>query len=219
MLEIFNSLGNYARTVNEVLPQLASSHQLWVYGILFLIIFAESGIILTPFLPGDTLLFAAGSLIARPGSGLSLLMMFFILLAAAILGNTVNYWIGKNYGSTFLSRFVRLAAPQRRLSEFFTKHGTTAIIYARFFPVLRTLAPFFAGSSEMPQQKFMVHSTSGAVIWVGLFLFAGYFLGNFKLISDNFALIIMLLLLLSLVPAVGDTIRKRVVRARLGPGC
>ncbi|NJR41585.1 MAG: DedA family protein [Akkermansiaceae bacterium] len=186
-------------------------HGTLVYGLLFLIIFCETGLVVTPFLPGDSLLFAIGAIAAEPSSGLNIWIAAVILLIAAILGDTVNYWIGRKFGSWMMSKFPRIVKPShiQKTNEFFTQYGGKTIIIARFVPIVRTFAPFVAGSGEMDYRRFMMFNVVGAVLWVGLILPAGWFFGGFEVVQKNFELVVLAIIFISILPMIIEIARAK----------
>lgn len=191
------------------LSRIIAQYGTWTYLILFLIVFCETGLIVTPFLPGDSLLFAAG---AFAGLGaLDPTLLFLLLTAAAIIGDTVNYWVG-SYGGTRAftpnSRFLRQEYLDRT-HAFYERHGGKTIILARFVPIIRTFAPFVAGLGRMTYAKFLAYNVIGAVAWVGIFVFGGFFFGNLPAVKENFTLVILAIIALSVLPIALETIRAR----------
>ncbi len=182
----------------------------WLYVILFLIIFCETGLVVTPFLPGDSLLFAVGALTARP-DGLSFWIIVTTLSAAAIIGDSVNYWIGYFLGNKLQQRFPRLIKPEhiRQTHEFYERYGGKTIIIARFVPIIRTFAPFVAGVGKMTYSRFMLFNVTGALLWIGLLVPAGYFFGNLEFVRKNFSLVVLAIIFLSILPAVVEILRER----------
>lgn len=186
------------------LAELFSQYGLWIYGILFLIIFCETGLVVTPFLPGDSLLFATGALVAiSASSGLDINLMALIVVSAAFLGNIVNYTIGRFFGKQLFrnpnSKIFRRDYLDKAHS-FYDKHGGVAIIMTRFIPIIRTFAPFVAGMSGMKYPKFIAYNIVGALLWVGIFLYAGYHFGNIPSVRKNFTLLILAILVVSVLP-------------------
>lgn len=187
------------------LAQLSSSLGLWLYAVLFLIVFCETGLVVTPFLPGDSLLFAVGALAAVEGSGLDVVTVGVVLLIAAILGDNLNYQIGRYIGPKIFSQPRSLFLnPEylRRTHSFYEKHGGKTVFLARFLPILRTFAPFIAGVGEMRFRNFFLFSATGSVVWISCFLYAGYSFGNIEWVKRNFASVVMAVILVSLLPAV-----------------
>lgn len=181
-----------------------------LYVILFLIIFCETGLVVTPFLPGDSLLFAVGALTARP-DGLSFWIIVTTLSAAAIIGDSVNYWIGYFLGNKLQQRFPRLIKPEhiRKTHEFYERYGGKTIIIARFVPIIRTFAPFVAGVGKMTYSRFMMFNFAGALLWIGLLVPAGYFFGNLEIVRKNFSLVVLVIIFLSILPGVIEFLRER----------
>lgn len=182
----------------------------WTYAILFLVIFAETGFVFTPFLPGDSLLFAAGAFAATGSFNLSLL--FLLLALAAFLGDTVNYWIGNYIGPRIFSeKKVRFLKKEHleRTHKFYEKYGGKTIIIARFIPIIRTFAPFVAGIGSMTYMRFISYNIFGGVLWVGLFLMGGYFFGNLEIVRRNFSLVIIAIILISVLPGIIEFLRHR----------
>jgi membrane-associated protein len=179
------------------------------YGILFLIVFCETGLVVTPLLPGDSLLFAAGSFAAL--GSFSLVPLMLLLMAAAILGDTVNYWIGARIGERAFSGKVRFLKQAHlvRTQEFYQRHGGKTILLARFVPIVRTFAPFVAGVGRMNYPRFLAYNVGGAVLWVALFTLAGYFFGNIPAVKSNFTLVILAIIGLSVLPIIVEMIRGR----------
>jgi membrane-associated protein len=179
------------------------------YGILFLIVFCETGLVVTPLLPGDSLLFAAGSFAAL--GSFSLVPLMLLLMAAAILGDTVNYWIGARIGERAFSGKVRFLKQAHlvRTQEFYQRHGGKTILLARFVPIVRTFAPFVAGVGRMNYPRFLAYNVGGAVLWVSLFTLAGYFFGNIPAVKSNFTLVILAIIGLSVLPIIVEVIRGR----------
>ena len=205
---------DYFRHLDTHLETLIRQHGAWTYGILFAIIFCETGLVVTPFLPGDSLLFAAGAVGASTGA-LNPLFLFLILLAAAIIGDTVNYWIGQAVGLRVFKPDAKIlkTAYLQKTEEFFAKYGGKTIILARFMPIVRTYAPFVAGASRMHYPKFLLYNVIGGVLWVGLFVFLGYFFGNIPFVKKNFELVVIVIILLSVLPAVIEFWKHRTARS------
>ena len=198
--------------IDRHLHQLASEYGLWVYGIVFLIVFCETGLVVLPLLPGDSLLFAAGSLASLPDSQLSPHLLFLGLSIAAILGDTLNYWIGKKIGpKVFASQESRFFKREYldKTHAFYLKYGAKTIVIARFIPIIRTFAPFVAGVGKMPYRTFIFYNIIGAVIWVGSFIYAGFYFGQLLIVQTNFKLIILAIIILSITPPVIEYLRHR----------
>jgi membrane-associated protein len=193
------------------LTDLLARYGLWIYAIMFLVIFAETGLVVTPFLPGDSLLFALGALAAIDSSGtLSPLWLCLLLSAAAILGNTTNYAIGRGIGQHAFSgryRFINVEY-LRRTEGWFQRHGAMTIVLSRFAPIIRTFAPFVAGIGRMHYGRFQLYNVVGALLWVNLFIWGGYLIGNIPLIKDNFGLVTITIIVVSVLPMVVMFLKK-----------
>jgi membrane-associated protein len=195
--------------LDQHLSQVISQYGGWTHLILFGIIFCETGLVITPFLPGDSLLFAAGTFAAL--GALDLRLIVLLLVVAAILGDTVNYWVGAYIGPRAFSGNVRFLRQEylERTHAFFEKHGGKTIILARFVPIIRTFAPFVAGVGAMSYPKFLTYNVVGAVLWVGLFVLGGYFFGNIRMVRENFTLVILAIIAISVMPIVFEAVRTR----------
>lgn len=206
--------------VDVSLLELIAAYGVWIYAILFLIVFAETGLVVTPFLPGDSLLFAAGALAAA--DALDLRMVVLLVIIAAIAGDAVNYAIGRNVGVRVIRlsetnpRWRRWINPtyMQRAHEFFERHGGKAIVLARFMPIVRTFVPFVAGVAEMPYSTFALFNVVGGLVWAGVCVGAGYAFGNVPVIKDNFSLVAIGIVIVSLLPMAVELIRHR--RTSLG---
>lgn len=198
--------------LDQHLSALVASYGVWTYAILFLIIFCETGLVVTPFLPGDSLLFAVGALAALPESGLDVFWVFVLLSLAALCGDNVNYWIGYTVGpKVFRGEGSRLLNKKHleRTHKFYEKHGGKTVIIARFMPIIRTFAPFVAGIGRMAYARFLSYSIAGAVLWMASFLYAGYFFGNIPFVKKNFTLVVLAIIFISLLPGVIEFLRHR----------
>lgn len=195
--------------VDEYLQQIITQYGVWTLGILFVIIFIETGLVIMPFLPGDSLIFAAGTFAAQ--GALNPLAIFVTLSIAAVAGDTVNYWIGNRVGSRAYTGEVKWLKKEHmeRTHKFFEKHGGRTIFLARFVPIVRTFAPFVAGAGKMPYGFFIRWNVIGGIIWVGLFTALGYFFGNIPFVQRHFELVIVAIIGISLVPAVLEFVRAR----------
>ncbi|MFH0714777.1 MAG: DedA family protein [Candidatus Diapherotrites archaeon] len=178
----------------------------WTYVILFGIVFVETGIVIFPFLPGDSLLFVAGTLAAA--GALNVWLLFALFAIAAILGDSVNYALGKSLG---VKAFQKWLKPEhlKRTEEFFQKYGAKTIVLARFFPVIRTIAPFVAGIGKMEYKKFLAFNVLGGILWTALFVGAGYFFGNIPIVKENFSAVIIFIIIISLIPALVEFARMK----------
>jgi membrane-associated protein len=210
-LEIVNYLIDLFLHLDKHLADIISQYGTLTYVILFLIIFMETGLVVTPFLPGDSLLFAAGTLAALDGSPLNIILLYVLLAAAAILGDTANYWIGHTIGPRAFSGNVRFLKKEYldRTHQFYEKHGGKTIFLARFIPIIRTFAPFVAGVGKMSYGYFISYNVFGGLVWTGLFIFAGYFFGNIPWVRDNFSVVILAIIVISVLPAVIEAVRSR----------
>ena len=179
------------------------------YLILFLIIFAETGLVVTPFLPGDSLLFAAGTFAAL--GSFDLVILLLLLIAAAVIGDSVNYWIGARIGERAFSGRVRFLKTEHldRTRAFYARHGGKTIVLARFIPIIRTFAPFVAVVGRMHYPRFLAYNVAGAVLWVSLFVLGGYFFGNIPAVRSNFTIVILAIIALSVVPVFVELLRGR----------
>ena len=199
------------------LNSLIVTYQLWTYLILFAVIFCETGLVITPFLPGDSLLFATGALAATPSSPLHVGWLFLILSAAAVIGDTVNYWIGHAIGpKIFQQQKIRFLKKEHleRTHEFYEKHGGITIVLARFIPIIRTFAPFVAGIGRMTYWRFISYNVIGGVAWVAIFVFGGYFFGNLPVVKRNFTVVIIAIIFISILPGVIEYLRQRRKKTR-----
>lgn len=202
---------DFILNIQEHLTEFTRAHGSLIYGLLFLIVFCETGLVVTPFLPGDSLLFAVGALAADPASGLNIWIAAVVLLVAAILGDTVNYWIGRKFGGWMMRTFPRIVKPShiQKTNEFFVRYGGKTIILARFVPIVRTFAPFVAGSGEMDYKRFMFFNVTGAILWVVLILPAGWFFGNIPVVKENFELVVLGIIGFSVLPMVIEIARAK----------
>jgi membrane-associated protein len=209
-MELIQLAISFILHVDQHLVELFNQYGLWIYGILFLIIFCETGLVVTPFLPGDSLLFATGALIA--GSILDINLMALIVISAAVLGNIVNYTIGHFFGEKLFSNPHSKIFRRDYLDKahaFYEKHGGKTIVMTRFVPIFRTFAPFAAGMSSMSYQRFLIYNFIGALLWVGIFLYAGYWFGNLPVVRKNFTLVILGILVISVLPIVYEAWKAR----------
>lgn len=196
--------------LNEHLVQFVSLYGAWIYVLLFVIIFCETGLVVTAILPGDSLLFAAGT-IAAAGK-MNIYWLIILLVVAAFLGNVVNYWIGNKLGHLlFTDEKSKLFKKSylNKTHQFYEKYGAKTIIIARFLPIIRTFAPFVAGMGSMSIVKFLTYNLVGAVLWVGLIVGISYFFGNLAIVRDNFPMVIMIIIILSILPPIIEVIRTR----------
>jgi len=203
-MEIFSGIFNFILHIDKHLGEIILRYGIWAYGILFGIIFAETGFVFTPFLPGDSLLFAAGAF-AAIGS-FNIFLLLFILFFAAFLGDTVNYWIGHFFGQKIIDH-PKIPINQEhieRTQKFYDKHGGKTIFLARFIPIIRTFAPFVAGVGKMNYKKFITYNVSGGLVWASGFTLLGYFFGNLPQVKKNFSLVILVIIVLSIIPIISE---------------
>ena len=208
-MDFVRSVLDFFLHLDEHLNQIVTTYGVWTHLILFAIVFAETGLVVTPFLPGDSLLFAAGALAAL--GSLDLWLLVVLLIGAAILGDSVNYWVGAWIGPRAFSGNVRFLRKDylERTRAFYEKHGGKTIILARFVPIIRTFAPFVAGVGAMSYPRFIVYNIIGAVLWVGLFVPLGYFFGNMPTVKNNFSLVIFAIIGISVMPIAVEMFRAR----------
>lgn len=203
MIDLLRQLADFILHIDRHLAEIIASYGPWTYALLFLIIFAETGLVVTPFLPGDSLLFAAGAFCAKAETGLNVHLTAALLLAAAVLGDTVNYWIGSKIGPAVFTREDSLLLRRKHLDRahaFFQKYGGRAIILARFVPIVRTFVPFVAGVGTMTYPRFIAYNIVGGFLWVYFFCYAGFLFGNQPVVQRNFKLVIVAIILLSVLP-------------------
>ena len=208
-MELLKHIIDFILHIDKNLALIISQYHSLTYLILFVIIFAETGFVITPFLPGDSLLFAAGALIAAGGTGLDINMLALILIVAAFAGNTVNYILGSYLGPKVFKQENKVLKLDYYLQTktFFDKHGGKAVIFSRFMPIIRTIAPFVAGVGRMPFLRYSLYNIIGGVVWIVIFLFAGYMLGNIPFFKAHFSLIGLGIIVVSLVPAIYAAIK------------
>jgi membrane-associated protein len=203
--------------LDQHLRWLVENYGVWVYVILFLIIYCETGLVVTPFLPGDSLLFVAGTLAAT--GAMDVHGLFVLLVVAAFSGDNTNYWIGRYFGPRIFKREKSLLfnpAYLQRAQQFYDRHGGKAIVLARFAPILRTFAPFVAGIGRMVYPKFMFYSFSGSIFWIGFFVYGGYYFGNIPVVKQNLTLFILGIIVLSIMPGVIEFARHKVRAGKQG---
>jgi membrane-associated protein len=211
MMELLQFVLDLFLNLDEHLIELLSQYGLWIYAILFLIVFAETGLVVTPWLPGDSLLFAVGALTAIDTSGtLTLPWVIGLLITAAILGNSCNYAIGRSIGPPAFSGRYRLLKIEylERTEMFFNKHGGKTVVLSRFLPILRTFAPFVAGVGRMDYGRFQMYNVVGAFSWVLTFVIGGYLFGNIPIIRDNFGVVTLIIIVGSLIPVAVIALRR-----------
>lgn len=216
-MELLKQAIDFVLHLDKHLSPIIAEYGAWTYLLLFLIVFCETGLVVTPFLPGDSLLFAAGAF-AATGS-LSVVWLIVILIVAAVLGDTVNYWIGHSLGKRLLAaKRFRVIKPEHLAytHEFYEKYGGKTIIIARFVPIVRTFAPFVAGLGKMSYGRFMSYNVIGGVVWVVICVTAGYLFGNLPFVQENFSLVVLAIIVLSILPAVWEIWRARQASRRRG---
>lgn len=209
-MELLTLFVDIVLNLDDHLQALVAAHGAWIYLILFLIVFCETGLVVTPFLPGDSLLFVAGTVAAAGGMDIHLLVV--LLIIAAVLGDAVNYSVGHYFGPRIFSHGEsRWLNPRhlQRAHDFYEKYGGKTIIIARFVPIIRTYAPFVAGAASMTYPKFAFYNVAGAALWVVSLGYAGYFFGNIPLIKDNLTVVIIGIIILSILPGVIEILRQR----------
>lgn len=213
-MELLVSLFDFILHIDRHLGEIIADYGQATYIILFAIIFLETGLVVTPFLPGDSLLFAAGAF-AATGS-LNVAALFALLAAAAIIGDTVNYWIGHRIGPRVFQEDVPFLKREYlvRTQRFYDKHGGKTIFLARFIPIIRTFAPFVAGVGTMRYGKFIVYNIFGALAWTSLFIFGGYFFGNIPFVRENFGLVVIAIIVISVSPVFYELLQHRLARGR-----
>src|SRR5215217_3735085 len=206
-MELIKSFLDFFLHLDEKLALIISQYGVWTYGLLFLVIFMETGFVITPFLPGDSLLFAAGAFAAK--GSLSIWLLILLTMVAAIGGDTVNYWIGHSMGDrAYNVKWIKKEYLERT-HAFFEKHGGKTIFLARFVPIVRTFAPFVAGMGRMSYGYFFSYNVFGGIVWVLVFTLLGYFFGNLDFVKKNFELVILAIIFISVIPAVWEAWKAR----------
>lgn len=202
--------------IDQHMVEMVRDYHAWTYAILFVIIFCETGLVVTPFLPGDSLLFVAGAIAAQPNMPITVHLLALIVFAAAVLGDSSNYAIGHFFGRRLFSNPNSKIFKQSYLDkthEFYKKYGGKTIILARFVPIVRTFAPFVAGMGKMHYYYFMVYNVVGGALWVAIFCYAGFFFGDLPFVQQNLKLLIVAIIVISVLPAVIEVIRARLKKA------
>ena len=197
--------------LDQHLETFVAQHGAWVYALLFAIVFCETGLVVTPFLPGDSLLFVAGAVAAV--GGMDIVAVTATLVAAALCGDNVNYWVGRWAGKSLLSKFIN-PVHLRRTQAFYDRHGGKTIILARFMPIVRTYAPFVAGIGAMPYLRYLAFCVAGALLWVVSLCTVGYFFGNIPAVKNNLTVVIILIVLISISPAIFAFIKSRLQNSK-----
>jgi membrane-associated protein len=208
-MELIKTIIDFVLHIDTYLSQIISQYGALTYGVLFFVVFMETGFVVTPFLPGDSLIFAAATFAAR--GDLDPWLMFLLLAVAAVAGDTANYWIGRRVGNRAYTGEIKWIKKEymQRTHAFFEKHGGKTIFLARFVPIIRTFAPFVAGVSQMSYGFFIRWNVIGGITWVATFTLLGYFFGNIPFVQKNFELVIIAIILISLVPAVVEGVKAR----------
>lgn len=217
LLDLARKLIEFVLHVDRHLAEIVAACGGWTYGVLFAVIFVETGLVVMPFLPGDSLLFATGAICSLPGSGLDVHLMAVLLTIAAFLGDTVNYWIGRRLGPAVFKRDDSVWLRKKHLQtahEFFEKYGGRAVILARFAPFVRTFVPFVAGVGAMTYRRFVAYNLIGGVLWICSFLYLGYFFGNIPIVKKNFALVIVGIVIVSILPIAYEIAKEWLARRR-----
>jgi membrane-associated protein len=211
MIDFIKEFLDFVLHMNEKLPLWVAEYHTWTYLILFTIIFCETGLVVTPFLPGDSLLFATGAVAAMPGNPLNIGFIIILLFSAALIGDNTNYFIGKFLGEKVYQKNYRLIKREYLLKthEFYEKHGGKTLIIARFMPIIRTFAPFVAGVGKMTYQRFILFCLLGNFLWVTSFSLAGFFFGNIPFIQKNFTMVIFAIIIISVLPSVYAVLKTK----------
>jgi membrane-associated protein len=215
MGDFFHFIVDFVLHIDRHLVEIVSQYQNWTYLLLFVIIFIETGMVIWPFLPGDSLLFAAGAIAAMPGNPLGIYLLIILMIIAAFTGDNTNYSIGRFLGIKVYEKDYRLIK-RKYLDEthaFYEKHGGKTLIIARFMPIIRTFAPFVAGVGKMKYKRFLMFCIAGNILWVNTFLWAGYFFGNIPTVKRNFSMVIFAIIFVSLLPPIYAFV-KGIIQAR-----
>ncbi|MFA5843240.1 MAG: DedA family protein [Coriobacteriia bacterium] len=214
-MELLREAVDFVLHIDVHLGRIVSDYGVWTYLVLFVVVFCETGLVVTPFLPGDSLLFAAGAFAAK--GSLDVALVFGVLAAAAILGDSANYALGHFLGPRALREHSRIFKREYldKTQHYFERYGNKTIVIARFVPIVRTFAPFMAGVGAMRYGRFAAYNVGGGLLWVTLFVFGGYFFGNVPFVEENFSLVVIAIVLISVLPAVVEVVRHKLsVRAR-----
>ncbi|MDR1556388.1 MAG: DedA family protein [Tannerellaceae bacterium] len=211
-MEYIQYIVDFILHIDVHLAELISLYGVWVYGILFVIIFCETGLVVTPFLPGDSLLFVAGALASLPANSINVHLIVLALIIAAISGDAANYTIGRFFGEKLFSNPQSKIFKQsylKKTHDFFERHGGKTIILARFVPIIRTFAPFVAGMGRMGYRRFASFNVIGGVVWVSLITYAGYFFGRLEFVQKNLEILLILIIFISLLPGIIEVVRVK----------
>jgi membrane-associated protein len=213
-MDFLLSVIDWFRHLDTHLVELIQQHGRWIYGILFGIIFCETGLVVTPILPGDSLLFAAGALAAK--GQMNVWLLWLVLLIAAVGGDNMNYWIGHHVGLRIFKDDARILKTShlRRTQAFFEKYGGKTVVLARFMPIVRTYAPFVAGASRMPYSRYLLYSLTGGLAWISMLLRGGFFFGNIPFVQKHFEWVVIVIILVSVGPAVFEFVKHRREKSR-----
>ncbi len=197
--------------LDAYLTDIIGMFGIWTYAVLFFVIFMETGFVVTPFLPGNSLLFAAGAIAATVGHILHIGVLYLVVATAAVLGDTANYWVGHYIGQRAFSGNIRWLKQDYliRTQQFYDKHGGKTIFLARFIPIIRTFAPFVAGVGKMTYGHFITYNIFGGLVWTALFTFGGYFFGNLPFVKDNFSIVVLGIIFVSVIPVVYEIVKSR----------
>ena len=220
MADLLNFFIDFVLHIDRHLAEIVTNYQSWTYAILFLIVFCETGLVVTPFLPGDSLLFAAGAVAAMDGNPLNIYFLVPLLLLAAFIGDNTNYTIGRFLGTRVYEKDYRLIK-RKYLDEthaFYEKHGGKTLIIARFMPIIRTFAPFVAGVGTMKYRRFLMFCIIGNLLWVNIFSFAGYYFGNIPAVKNNFSFVVFGIIFVSFVPPVYTFVKQLIKHRKEGKG-
>lgn len=210
MSSVFNTIIDIFLHLDKNLAMVIGQYGTLTYGFLFLIIFMETGFVITPFLPGDSLIFAAAAIAAS--SSLNIFILYILLILAAVLGDTVNYWIGHFIGPKVFEKDTKLIKKKYliRTQKFYDKYGGQAITIGRFVPIVRTFVPFVAGIAKMSYKYFIIYNILGGILWVSLFTWTGYFFGNLPFVKDNFHYVVVVIILISLAPIIYEFVKSKI---------
>jgi membrane-associated protein len=212
---MISSFIDFVLHLDTHLASVLQSYGAWCYLLFFIVIFAETGLVVTPFLPGDSLLFALGTLAA--GGSINIVWLYVILTVAAVLGDSANYAIGKYFGDIILKHQGKWFLKKEhidRTHQFYEKYGAKTIVIARFVPIVRTFAPFIAGVGKMTYPKFFSYNVIGGIAWITLFIFGGYYFGNIPTVKHNFTIVILAIIIISVLPVVYEVIRQKMQNER-----
>lgn len=208
-MEFLKTIMDFFLHLDAYLETVITQFGVWTYVILFAVIFVETGLVIMPFLPGDSLLFAAGAFAAK--GSLNIWVLFFLLWIAAVVGDSINYWMGSYFGIRVFSEKWKLIKHEHlsKTHKFYEKYGAKTIIFARFVPIIRTIAPFVAGVGSMHYRTFITYNIVGGLVWVALFLFGGYLFGNISFVAKNFEFVILGIIFLSVLPPIIEVLRQK----------